>query len=143
MNIILLFTLLSVAIIVIANIWVVNRVQTKKWLKTASITDVVSHELFDANMRCVIDDLKNQRAKDEVKAQDKGGRLKSHPIEHLIDEGVFNSKDMKELFIHSLQKTLIGYSRRERAFIRDVGMMAFNRTMIQLQRKAGMKGGEK
>lgn len=108
----------------------------KSFLLTASVEDVVRLSLYNANMRCVLDDLNNQRAKDAVKADEKNGRLKSHPIEVLQDEGVYNADNMTELFLHSLQKTLIGYSQRERTFIREVGMMAYNRTVMQLCEKA-------
>lgn len=132
--------ILSVTLtIVFVAIRIIDRYKTKEFIKSASISDVTNHSLFNANMRAVIADLNNQRAIDAAKASERNGRLKNHPIEHLQDEGVFNAADMTELFIHSLQKTLIGYSQAERTFIKEVGMMAFNRTMIQLKSKAGMK----
>lgn len=138
MEIVLLISVFIGSAAVLCLIWAVNRQMKRKWLRKAKITDIVNHRLFDANMRIVLDDLNNQRAKAEAQSGEMGGRLKSHPIEHLIDEGVFNSKDMTELYLHGLQKTLIGYGQRDRQFIKEVGQMAYSRTMIQLLKDAGM-----
>ena len=130
---------LLVAIVAAVAVRIYVAIRTRRFIRTATVEQMVMCYTFRQELQAVIDDLHSQRAKDEVKAGEKNGRLKSHPIEALEDEGVFNVKDMQELFLHQLQKTLIGYSVRERQFIRDVGMMAFNRTMIRLHRRAFLK----
>ena len=132
--VIISMVVLLVALVRIAIAW-----RTRRFIRTATVEQMVMCYTFRQELQAVIDDLHSQRAKDEVKAGEKNGRLKSHPIEALEDEGVFNVKDIQELFLHQLQKTLIGYSVRERTFIHDVGMMAFNRTMIRLHRRAFLK----
>ena len=67
------------------------------------------------------------------------GHLKSHPVEHLQDEGVFNAKDMTELYRHFLQKTLIDYSHNERKFIGEVGGSAYSLTIRELLNRACME----
>lgn len=128
------FALLAVAI------WLLAReARREKWqhfLLTATVDDIIRLPQFKTHMSRVLQELNDQRAKDAVKAGKQKGRLKSHPIEHLQDEGVFNADNMQELYLHAIQKTLIGYSQRERTFIRDVGQMAYNRTMIQLCKRA-------
>lgn len=129
---------LVLTIIVTLDVIAIRRYMFRKWLKRAKVQDIISHPLYEANMRCTIDDLNNQRAKDAAKAAEQKGRLKAHPVEHLIDEGVFNGKDMTFLYLNQINKTLVGYSKAERDFIGEVGLMAYNRTMMQMMRKAGM-----
>lgn len=124
MDYILLFTVIIVFASILLCWWVVNRQRQRKWLKTAKITDVVQHELYDANMHIVLD---------EIKAHDE--KHITQAVKSLQKEGVFNSRDMAELYLHYLQKTLCGYSVAQRRVINEIGTMAFNRTMIQLQEK--------
>lgn len=117
----------------------------RKWLRSAKVDDICKSDEFKSRMRREIKMLLAQRAKEQA-ALGSGARLKSHPIEHLQDEGVLNADDMTELYIHSLQKTLIGYSMQERQFIHDVGMLVYRWTMQDLMNRACMqvrkKGGE-
>lgn len=132
------FVFLSLAVAAVA-VWAVRVYCLRRWLKAATVEDVVNSRYFRRRMAKEIIALNNQRAEEEVKAQERKGRLKGHPIEHLQDEGVFNADDMRYLFIHSLQKTLIGYSQSERKFINDVGRLVYQWTMIDLCRMALIK----
>ena len=134
-------TIISVAVLLVALVMVRLAIawHTREFIRRATVEQVVKCYTYEQELQATIDDLRSQRAKDEAKAGEQKGRLKSHPIEKLQDEGVFNVSDMQELFLHQLQKTLIGYSQRDRQFIREVGMMAFNRTMIRLHKRALMK----
>ena len=105
----------------------------------ATVEDVVNSRYFRSRMAKEIIALNNQRAEEEVKAHELKGRLKSHPIEHLQDEGVWNAKDMSYLYLHFLQKTLIGYSQADRKFIGDVGRLVYLWTVGDLCRRAFIK----
>ena len=132
------FVFLSLAVAAVA-VWAVRVYRLRRWLKEATVEDVVNSRYFRRRMDKEIIALNNQRAEEEVKAQERKGRLKSHPIEHLQDEGVWNAGDMSYLYLHFLQKTLIGYSQSERKFINDVGRIVYQWTMIDLCRMALIK----
>ena len=117
--------------------WVWYVVRLRKWLRRATVEDIMQTDEFAKWMQSEIDRLLDERAR--VQAQiGADGHLKSHPIEHLQDEGVLNAKDMTELYRHFLQKTLIDYSHNERKFIGEVGGSAFNLTIRELLNRACM-----
>lgn len=126
MNLTVLFAVLFVAAVVAEIWWNNNRENKRKWLRTATVEDVVQHPLYEANMRIVIDELKGNEYPN------------GHPYHELSQEKVFNSKDMTELYMYSIQKKLVGYTKRERDFIREVGMAAFRRTIEQLKVQCDM-----
>lgn len=134
--VIFIFGAMAVIAVVVLVTW---RIRTKRFIQTATVEDVIRSKRFLRNIGKVCDELLQQRVKDTAKAAERKGRLKNHPIEALTDEGVWNDENMQELFLHSVQKTLIGYSQQQRRFIRDVGMMAYNRTIIQYLRIAGIR----
>ncbi len=133
--------LLSLAVAAVA-VWAVRVYRLRRWLKAATVEDVVNSRYFRSRMAKEIIALNNQRAEEEVKAQELKGTLKSHPIEHLQDEGVWNAGDMSYLFLRYLQKTLIGYSQADRKFIGDVGRLVYQWTVSDLCRKSFMKIGK-
>lgn len=117
--------------------WVWYVMRLRKWLRRATVEDIMQTDEFAKWMQSEIDRLLDERAR--VQAQiGADGHLKSHPIEHLQDEGVLNAKDMTELYRHFLQKTLIDYSHNERKFIGEVGGSAFNLTIRELLNRACM-----
>ena len=129
---------LSLAVSAVA-VWAVRVYRLRRWLKAATVEDVVNSRYFRSRMAKEIIALNNQRAKEEVKAHELKGTLKSHPIEHLQDEGVWNAGDMSYLYLHFLQKTLIGYSQADRRFIGDVGRLVYQWTVSDLCRRSFIK----
>lgn len=118
--------------------WVWYVVRLRKWLRRATVEDIMQTDEFAKWMQSEIDRLLDERAR--VQAQiGADGHLKSHPIEHLQDEGVFNAKDMTDLYRHFLQKTLIDYSHNERKFIGEVGGSAYSLTIRELLNRACME----
>lgn len=136
MTYVLLFLSLAVAAVAV---WAVRVYRLRRWLKAATVDDVVNSRYFRSRMEKEIIALNNQRAEEEVKAHELKGRLKRHPIEHLQDEGVWNAVDMSFLYLHFLQKTLIGYSYADRRFIGDVGRLVYLWTVGDLCRRAFIK----
>lgn len=61
--------------------------------------------------------------------------LKRHPIDRLLERGVFEPGKMTVLYANAMDKKLQGYSSSERNFILQVGNEAFNKTMKQLVEK--------
>jgi hypothetical protein len=117
--------------------WVWYVVRLRKWLRRATVEDIMQTDEFAKWMQSEIDRLLDERAR--VQAQiGADGHLKSHPIEHLQDEGVFNAKDMTELYRHFLQKTLIDYSHNDRKFIGEVGSSVYSLTIRELLNRACM-----
>jgi hypothetical protein len=136
MTYVLVFLSLAVAAVAV---WAVRVYLLRRWLKAATVEDVVKSRYFRSRMAKEIIALNNKRAYDEVKAHELNGTLKSHPIEHLQDEGVWNAVDMSFLYLHFLQKTLIGYSQADRRFIGDVGRLVYLWTVGDLCRRAFIK----
>jgi hypothetical protein len=136
MTYVLVFLSLAVAAVAV---WAVRVYRLRRWLKAATVEDVVKSRYFRSRMAKEIIALNNKRAYDEVKAHELNGTLKSHPIEHLQDEGVWNAVDMSFLYLHFLQKTLIGYSQADRRFIGDVGRLVYLWTVGDLCRRAFIK----
>ena len=136
MTYVLIFLSLAVAAVAV---WAVRVYRLRRWLKAATVEDVVKSRYFRSRMAKEIIALNNKRAYDEVKAHELNGTLKSHPIEHLQDVGVWNAVDMSFLYLHFLQKTLIGYSQADRRFIGDVGRLVYLWTVGDLCRRAFIK----
>ncbi len=136
MTYVLVFLTLAVAAVAV---WAVRVYRLRRWLKAATVEDVVKSRYFRSRMAKEVIALNNKRAYDEVKAHELNGTLKSHPIEHLQDEGVWNAVDMSFLYLHFLQKTLIGYSQADRRFIGDVGRLVYLWTVGDLCRRAFIK----
>ena len=134
-KVIIIGVLICICWMLMQWVWYVHRL--RKWLRRASVEDIMQTNEFAKWMQSEIDRLLDERAR--VQAQiGADGHLKSHPIEHLQDEGVFNAKDMTELYRHFLQKTLIDYGYNERKFIGEVGGSAFNLTIRELLNRACM-----
>lgn len=133
------YLLLVVALVVSMLIyWAVYVYRLRRFLRKAKVTDIIYSDEYKRRMGMMIKEMLNQRAKEQVAAGEKGGRLKGHPIEHLEDEGVLNPDDMAELYEHSIQKTLIGYSAAERDFIKYLGGQVYQMTVSDLLNRAFM-----
>ena len=132
---IIIGVLICICWMLVQWVWYVMRL--RKWLRRATVEDIMQTDEFAKWMQSEIDRLLDERAR--VQAQiGADGHLKSHPIEHLQDEGVLNAKDMTELYRHFLQKTLIDYSHNERKFIGEVGSSAYSLTIRELLNRACM-----
>lgn len=133
---IIIGVLICICWMLVQWVWYVMRL--RKWLRRATVEDIMQTDEFAKWMQSEIDRLLDERVR--VQAQiGADGHLKSHPIEHLQDEGVFNAKDMTELYRHFLQKTLIDYSHNERKFIGEVGSSAYSLTIRELLNRACME----
>lgn len=58
-----------------------------------------------------------------------GMRLQRAPIQSLIDRGVFDAENVRDIYKHILCKTLTGFSAAEREYIKQVCMMAYARVV--------------
>lgn len=71
------------------------------------------------------------------------GMLKRTPLDSLREKGVFNAGKLVGLFSSVLDKKLIGFSAVERQYIHSLGMVAFARVMVKLQKEAETNDVEK
>ena len=60
-----------------------------------------------------------------------GMRLQRAPIQSLIDKGVFDAENVRDIYKHIICKTLNGFSAAEREYIKNVCMMAYWRVVEQ------------
>lgn len=91
-----------------------------------TISDVLKTNEFHDNLGMIIADLKHTRKKASINAT-----LKRHPIDRLLERGVFDPGEMTVLFAKAMDKKLQGYSSNERNFILQVGRKALMATIKQ------------
>lgn len=97
-----------------------------------SISDVLKMPLFFENVKRQLTSLWNDREKAREDATRNNTRLRAHVIDRMHNTGHWEPGNFVILFAKVLDKVATGYSLSERAFIRAVGMIAFNITMQKL-----------
>lgn len=97
-----------------------------------SISDVLKMPLFFENVKRQLTSLWNDREKARKDATRNNTRLRAHVIDRMHNTGHWEPGKFVVLFAKVLDKVANGYSSSERAFIRAVGMTAFNITMQKL-----------
>lgn len=97
-----------------------------------SISDVLKMPLFFENVKRQLTSLWNEREKARKDATRNNTRLRAHVIDRMHNTGHWEPGKFVVLFAKVLDKVATGYSSSERAFIRAVGMTAFNITMQKL-----------
>lgn len=97
-----------------------------------SIADVLKLPLFYNNMAAEIESLWNDREDARKNVGLRGERLKAHVIDRLHADGKLQTGEFVVLFAQVLDKVATGYSASDRQFIRDLGMIAFKKTMQKL-----------
>lgn len=94
-----------------------------------SISDVLKMPLFFENVKRQLTSLWNDREIARMDATRNNTRLRAHVIDRMHNTGHWEPGNFVVLFAKVLDKVETGYSSSERAFIRAVGMTAFNITM--------------
>ncbi len=97
-----------------------------------SISDVLKMPLFFENVKNQLTSLWNDREKARMDAIRNKTRLRAHVIDRMHNIGHWEPGNFIILFAKVLDKVETGYSSSGRAFIRAVGMIAFNITMRKL-----------
>lgn len=101
-------------------------------VKEMTIADVLKMPLFFENVKRQLTSLWNEREKARKDATRNNTRLRAHVIDRMHNTGQWEPENFVILFAKVLDKVSTGYSSSERAFIRAVGMTAFNITMQKL-----------
>lgn len=101
-------------------------------VKEMTIADVLKMPLFFENMKRLLTSLWNDREKARNDGAWNNTRLRAHVIDRMHNTGHWEPGNFIILFAKVLDKIATGYSSSERAFIRAVGMAAFNTTMQKL-----------
>lgn len=97
-----------------------------------SISDVLKMPLFFENVKRQLTSLWNDREEARKDATRNNTRLRAHVIDRMHNTGHWEPGNFIVLFAKVLDKVAAGYSSSERAFIRAVGITAFNITMQKL-----------
>lgn len=97
-----------------------------------SISDVLKMPLFFENVKRQLTSLWNDREEAREDATRNNTRLRAHVIDRMHNTGHWEPGNFVILFAKVLDKVATGYSSSEQAFIRAVGMTAFNVTMQKL-----------
>ena len=93
-----------------------------------TISDVLKTNEYHDKLGMIIADLKHTRGKQRINAK---APLKRHPIDRLLERGVFEPGEMTLLIANAMDKKLQGYSSSERTFILQVGREALMATIKQ------------
>lgn len=101
-------------------------------VKEMTIADVLKMPLFFENVKRLLTSLWNDWEKARKDAARNNTRLRAHVIVRMHNTGHWEPENFVILFAKVLDKVATGYSSSERAFIRAVGMTAFNITMQKL-----------
>lgn len=101
-------------------------------VKEMTIADVLKTPLFFENVKLQLTSLWNDRKKARKDATRNNTRLRAHVIDRMHNTGQWEPRNFVILFAKVLDKVATGYSSSERAYIRAVGMTAFNITMQKL-----------
>lgn len=101
-------------------------------VKEMTIADVLRMPLFFENVKCQLTSLWKDREKARKDATRNNTRLRAHVIDRMHNTGQWEPGKFRYSFRKSVGKVATGYSSSERAFIRAVGMTAFNITMQKL-----------
>lgn len=94
-------------------------------VKEMTISDVHQTVVFKNELGRLLSELDNIR-KDAIVF--KGARLRSHPIDRLKNDGVWNKTKFIEVYEQTMNKTS-NYPKTVRTFILSVGGEAFNKAM--------------
>lgn len=101
-------------------------------VKEMTIADVLKTPLFFENVKRQLTSLWNDREKARKDATRNNTRLRAHVIDRMHNTWQWEPGNFVILFAKVLDKVATRYSSSERAFIRAVGMTAFNITMQKL-----------
>lgn len=101
-------------------------------VKEMTIADVLKMPLFFENVKRQLTSLWKDREKARKDATRNNTRLRAHVSTVCTIPGSGNREISLFFFAKVLDKVATGYSSSERAFIRAVGMTAFNITMQKL-----------
>lgn len=101
-------------------------------VKEMTIEDVLKTPLFFENVKRQLTSLWNDREKARKDATRNNTRLRAHVIDRMHNAGQWEPGNFVIIFAKVLDKVATGYSSSERAFIRAVGMTAFNKTMKKI-----------
>lgn len=108
-----------------------RKVKAPKRVADLKVVDVLKMRLYQDNLKSVMDELETSR-RDARNVLNEREKLKAHPIDKLIDKGIWNCGDFTVLYAQVCDKVAVGYSATERKFISEVGTEAFNKTMVKL-----------
>lgn len=95
-------------------------------VKEMTISDVLQTVVFKNELRRLLSELDCIR--EDARGRLKGGRLRSHPIDRLKNDGVWNKTKFIEVYEQTMNKTS-NYPKTVRTFILSVGGEAFNKAM--------------
>lgn len=102
-----------------------------KRVEDMTIGEVLQLPAYQENLKKVMHDLKSTRDKKRL-ALKGDEKLCAHPIDKLVDKGLWNAGDMTVLYAQIRDKVAKNLSSNERKFIDEVGTEAFGITMLEL-----------
>lgn len=103
-----------------------------KRVSEMTVGEVLKTKLFQDNLRRLLNELQTTRENAKRRLINPGEKLCSHPIDKLIEKGVFEPGNFTVAYAQICDKKAVGYSANERSFISSIGTEAFNKTMKTL-----------
>ena len=100
-------------------------------LRKMTVEEVLDSVDFERELIKQIENETNHHNEMAKQAFYSGMRLQRAPIQSLIDKGVFDAENVRDIYKHIICKTLNGFSAAEREYIKNVCMMAYWRVVEQ------------
>ena len=100
-------------------------------IKKMTVEQVLDSEAFERELIKQIENETKHHSEMAKQAFYSGMRLQRAPIQSLIDKGVFDAENVRDIYKHIICKTLQGFSAAEREYIKNVCMMAYWRVVEQ------------
>ena len=100
-------------------------------LRKMTVEEVLDSVDFERELIKQIENETNHHSEMAKQAFYSGMRLQRAPIQSLIDKGVFDAENVRDIYKHIICKTLNGFSAAEREYIKNVCMMAYWRVVEQ------------
>ena len=105
---------------------------TKTELKKMTVADVLKTSEYVANLEKLLNLLWESRQKARFKAHAHNQALKTHPIDMLHEEGIWQPQEFIIEYMAVIDKES-QFSSAARAYIREVGTSAYINTLNQFQ----------
>ena len=112
--------------------------EEKKSIKDMTVRDVLMTDLYRDYVRNVMEGEVAQQEKSAAAARAQHTRIGRTPLDNLRAKDVWDADKMVNCYGSILDKTLIGFSATERAYIEMVCIEAFRRCVRKMQELEGI-----
>lgn len=104
-------------------------------LSKATINELLDSEMFERELIRQIDMETQHHDEMARQAFASGLRLQRAPITTLLEKGIFDAENIRDIYKRIVCKTLVGFSAAEREYIKNLCMVAYWRTIEKAKKQ--------